>query len=46
MYKNGNFDLSGELEMNADSGFQGFQKLYSKANLPEKASKLKPLTTI
>ena len=51
MYKNGNFDLSEELEMNADygtppAGFQGIQKLHSKVNLPEKASKLKPLTNI
>lgn len=44
MYKNGNFDLSNELEINADSGFQGLQKLHIKVNLPQKASKLKPLT--
>lgn len=44
MYKNSNFDLSEELEINADSGFQGIQKLHSKVNLPDKASKLKPLT--
>jgi hypothetical protein len=46
MYKKGDFDLSDELEINADSGFQGIQKLHPKVNLPQKASKLKPLTTI
>ena len=46
MYKNGNFDLLEELGMNADSGFQGIQKLHSKVNLPAKSSKLKPLTNI
>ncbi len=44
IYKKANFDLSDDLEVNADSGFQGIQKLHSKVNLPQKASKLKPLT--
>jgi hypothetical protein len=43
MYKNSNFDLSQDLEINADSGFQGIQHLHPKVNLPQKASKLKPL---
>lgn len=44
MFKKGEFDLSEGLEMNAASGFQGIQKLHQKVNLPEKASKLHPLT--
>ena len=43
LYKNSNFDLSDELEISVDSGFQGIQKLHSKVNLPQKASKLNPL---
>lgn len=45
MYKNSDFDLSDELEINADSGFQGIQKLHTKVNLPQKSSKLNPLTS-
>jgi hypothetical protein len=44
MYKKAKLDISDELEMNADSGFEGIQKLHKKVNLPQKASKLKPLT--
>lgn len=43
IYKNSAFDLSDELEMSADSGFQGIQKLHSKVQIPEKSSKLHPL---
>jgi hypothetical protein len=41
--KNSEFDLSDELEISADSGFQGIQKLHSKVQIPEKSSKLHPL---
>jgi hypothetical protein len=41
--KNSEFDLSDELEISADSGFQGMQKLHSKVQIPEKSSKLHPL---
>ena len=44
LYKKCNFDLSNQLKINADSGFQGIQKLHSKVNLPQKAPKLNPLT--
>jgi len=44
MFKKGEFDLSDDLEKNTDSGFQGIQKLHQKVNLPQKASKLNPLT--
>ena len=43
LFKNSKFDLSPHLEINADSGFQGIQKLHSKVEIPHKASKLKPL---
>jgi hypothetical protein len=43
IYKNSEFDLSDELEISADSGFQGIQKLHSKVQIPEKSSKLHPL---
>lgn len=46
LYKNSNFNLSDELEINVDSGFQGIQKLHKKVNLPQKSSKLNPLTSI
>lgn len=46
MFKKANFDLSDDLEINADSGFQGVQKLHQKVNLPQKASKLHPLTDV
>ena len=38
LYKNSNFNLSDELEINVDSGFQGIQKLHKKVNLPQKSS--------
>lgn len=43
IYKDSKFDLSNELEICADSGFQGIQKLHSKVQIPEKSSKLHPL---
>lgn len=43
IYKNSKLDLSAELEISADSGFQGIQKLHSKVQIPEKSSKLHPL---
>ena len=33
IYKNSEFDLSNELEVSADSGFQGIQKLGSPTNV-------------
>ena len=44
MFKNANFDLSDELEISVDSGFQGIQNLHSKVELPQKSSKKNPLT--
>lgn len=44
MFKNANFDLSNELEISVDSGFQGIQHIYSKVELPQKSSKKYPLT--
>ena len=44
MFKNANFDLSDELGINADSGFQGIQNFHSKVELPRKSSKKHPLT--
>lgn len=44
MFKNANFDLSDQLELNVDSGFQGIQGFHSKVELPQKSSKKKPLT--
>lgn len=44
MFKSANFDLSNELEISVDSGFQGIQHLHSKVELPQKSSKKKPLT--
>ena len=44
MYKSANFNLSDELEVNVDSGFQGIQHLHARVELPQKASKKNPLT--
>ena len=44
MFKNANFDLSDELGINADSGFQGIQNFHSKVELSQKSSKKHPLT--
>jgi DDE superfamily endonuclease len=46
LYKNSKFNLSDELEVSTDSGFQGIQKLHSKVQIPQKSSKLKPLTEL
>jgi hypothetical protein len=43
LFKKSELDLSDQLEINVDSGFQGIQNLYSKVQMPQKASKLKPL---
>lgn len=43
MYKNSDFGLSDELEISADSGFQGIQKLHTKVQIPVKSSKLHPI---
>jgi len=43
MFKDGNFQLSQQLEVKADSGFQGIKKIHPKAEIPYKASKLNPL---
>ena len=44
MFKSANFDLSDELEISVDSGFQGIQHFHSKVELPQKSSKKNPLT--
>jgi hypothetical protein len=44
MFKRANFNLSDELEISVDSGFQGIQHLHSKVELPQKSSKKNPLT--
>ena len=44
MFKSANFDLSDELEISVDSGFQGIQHFHSKVELPQKLSKKNPLT--
>ncbi len=43
IYKNSDFELSSDLEVSVDSGFQGIQTLHYKVQLPEKSSKLHPL---
>jgi len=44
LFKKGDFAVSDDVEIHADSGFQGIQKLHSTVNVPQKASKLHPLT--
>jgi hypothetical protein len=44
MFKSANFDLSDELEVKVDLGFQGIQHLHPKVELPQKSSKKNPLT--
>jgi DDE superfamily endonuclease len=44
MYKNGGFQFSEDLSVNVDLGFLGIKKLHPNVLIPDKASKLKPLT--
>lgn len=44
LYKKNKIDLSDQVEIHVDSGFQGIQKLHPKVHLPEKSSKLHPLS--
>jgi DDE superfamily endonuclease len=39
MFKSANFDLSNELEVSVDSGFQGIQHLHSKVELTKQQKK-------
>ena len=44
LYEKSGFKLSKEVEIKADSGYQGLQKKHGKVLLPKKQSKLKKLT--
>lgn len=44
MFKSANFDLSVELEVKVDLGYQGIQYLHLRVELLQKSSKKNPLT--
>lgn len=44
MYKNGEFDFPDVLKLSVDLGFLGIKNLHSNVSIPDKASKLNPLT--
>ena len=44
LFKNSKVHVNKEVEITADTGYQGLQKLHAKVKIPKKKSKNKPLT--
>lgn len=44
IYKDKNFEISKDIKILTDSGFQGIQKEHENSVIPHKKTKLKPLT--